>query len=200
MRICHGKVKFDPVKAHDVLLHAFALLRARISDATLVLVGADGPTLEKTRSQADDLGLSGSVEFHVDVPHEQLPGFMARASLLVLPSRSEACPLVLLEAGAAKLPVIASRVGGVPEMLEHGTTALLIPPDNPHALANAIQALLLDTVLADRLSQAWYARVVERWSWSRTRQRYLDLIAGLQEPQTRPIMADLAPSIPSQRA
>ena len=166
--------KFESKKAQDVLVHAFQHLLRSVPDASLVLVGADGPELASIRALVDRLGLQQQVEFHVTVPHERIPEFMERADVFVLPSRSEPFGIVLLEAGAAGLPVVATRVGGIPELIEHGKTGLLVPPDDPVKLERAIRLLLTDAAAADNLALAWQERALSNWSWELTCRKYLD--------------------------
>jgi glycosyltransferase involved in cell wall biosynthesis len=168
--------KFEHKKAHDVLLQAFQLLLESVPDAFLVLVGATGPELAHVRALVSALGLEHKVEIHIDVPHERVPEFMDRADVFVLPSRSEPFGIVMLEAGAAGLPVVATRVGGVPELIEDGETGLLVPPDDAIGLERAIRLLLTDAAAADRLALAWHERVLSNWSWEQTCRKYLDAI------------------------
>ena len=125
--------KFEHKKGQDITLHALKLLRQTIPDAQLTLVGAEGPDLSHTRELIQQLELTGCTELHLNVRHEDVPDFMKGTDLFVLPSRKEPFGIVLLEAGASMLPVIAARVGGIPELIENGVTGLLIEPDNPAA-------------------------------------------------------------------
>jgi glycogen(starch) synthase len=138
-----------------------------------MLVGADGPELAATRELIVELKLTPQVELRVNVPHQQIPGLMQAADLFALPSRSEPFGIVLLEAGAAGLPVIASRTGGIAELLEHEKTGLLIPSDDESALFEALRRLLCDRDYAGRLAAAWHSRVLANWSWERTTLHYL---------------------------
>lgn len=175
--------KYDLNKSQDVLLRAFHLLLKKIPDASLVLVGSNGSALQQFRDLVCELGLERQVEIHVDVPHEELPRIMSQADLFVLPSRKEALPLVLLEAGAANLPVVASRTGGIPELIEDGVNGLLVAPGDVQALEAAMRDLLLNTDEADRLSQTWHAQVLTMWSWEYTAQRYLEVLERPTETQ-----------------
>lgn len=168
--------KFEHKKSQDVLLRAFQLLLGTIPDACLVLIGSVGPCLAQVQRMIADLGLEDRVEVHVDLPHEELPQFMDQADLFVLPSRSEPFGIVSLEAGAAGLPVVATRVGGIPELIEDGITGTLVPPDNVTELEHAIRDLLTDTAKADRLAQAWHETVTKKWSWRRMCEQYLELV------------------------
>jgi glycosyltransferase involved in cell wall biosynthesis len=128
-------------KGMDVLLEAFALIRRRLPQATLALVG-DGTERPALEQLADRLDLGGSVTllgFRDDVPL-LLGGF----DVFVLPSRTEGLPMALLEAMAAGLAVVATRVGGVAEAVEDDVTGLLVPPEDPSAIAEAVIALAGD--------------------------------------------------------
>jgi|ERR1700676_5720730 len=101
---------------------------------------------------------------------------MAQADLFGLPSRSEPFGIVLLEAGAAGLPVIGTRVGGIPELIEDGVTGILVAPDDVVALEGAMRGLFTDSTDANRLAQAWHTKVTTTWSWERTGREYLSAL------------------------
>jgi glycosyltransferase involved in cell wall biosynthesis len=165
--------RFETKKAQDVLLEAFARIRVEFPESRLILVGADGPQLAAVSQRIDDLNLRDSVEMLVGIPHDQVPQQMGRADIFVLPSRSEGLPLVLIEAGAAGLPIVATTVGGVPEILNDHETALLIPPDDPVALAEALKKLLVDPAFADNLAAEWQRQATTKWTWERTCRDYV---------------------------
>ena len=104
-----------------------------------LLVG-DGPHRPALEAQVADLGLGDQVAF--TGAREDVPRLLAAADLFVLPSLTEALPTVLAEAMAAGLPIVATTVGGIPEMTRHGEAALLVPPADPGALAAAVCRLL----------------------------------------------------------
>jgi glycosyltransferase involved in cell wall biosynthesis len=124
-----------PDKGVDVLLTAFDRLHGRSLVDRLVVVGS-GPSEESLRAQAQ-----GPVTFLGAVAHGELPSWMAAADVLVLPSRREGLGLVLLEAMACGTPCVASRVGGIPEILGERCGAL-VPPEDPEHLAEAIAQVL----------------------------------------------------------
>jgi glycosyltransferase involved in cell wall biosynthesis len=138
-------------KAIDVLLHAFARVRA-VRPARLCLIG-DGPQHAALVDLAERLGLSGSVEFLGWRPHIEVTRRMADATVVVLPSRAEPFGLVIAEAMATGAPVVASAAGGIPEIVTDGTDGLLVPPDDPQALAAALLRVVQDTQLGRRLGQ-----------------------------------------------
>jgi len=152
--------RFDAQKGVDILFHAWRDLDAR---AQLRLAATGWKELEY-RELARDLALS-SVVFQGHVPRAQLPELLQQASVLVLPSRYENFPLSLLEAMACGVPVVATRVGGIPELVEDGQTGLLVPPEDPEALGEAIRRILDDPGLASGLARAARAVVESRFTW-----------------------------------
>lgn len=123
-------------KGVGTLIRSFAEF-ANVADATLTLVG-EGPDTSSLSLLADRLGVSGRIRFLGRIPHEGVPDAMHQADLFVFPSFSEATPRAIMEAMAMELPVIATRVGGIPEIVDEGRTGLLVPPARPKALAQAI--------------------------------------------------------------
>jgi glycosyltransferase involved in cell wall biosynthesis len=124
--------------------------RMRTPGAQVVLVG-DGPERARVERTARRLGVDDRVHVTGFIPHDRVPSVFASADLLVLPSHYEELGTVLIEAMHARLPVVASRVGGIPEVVEDGITGLLVTPGEPAALASAIDAVLTDPDLARRL-------------------------------------------------
>jgi glycosyltransferase involved in cell wall biosynthesis len=141
-----------PGKGQEVAIEA-----ARALPGIHLLLVGDGRPPYRTDLEARAEGLEDRVHFlgqRMDVPD------LLRASdMLILPSDNEALPTVLIEAGASALPVVATCVGGIPEIVEDGTTGILIPPQDPAALAGAIQRLVDDPVLAQAMGQRAYERV-----------------------------------------
>jgi len=138
-------------KAQIDLLHAFRKLSETEAEinARLVIVG-DGPEHESLEAAAASLGIGARVVFTGQVKNVEV--YYAAADVLANPSHSEGSPYVLLEAMAANLPIVATAVGGVPEMVENNETALLVPTGDPRALADAIARVLSDEQLAQRLA------------------------------------------------
>ena len=129
-----------PVKGPDVLIEATARLAARGVAFDLHVIGR-GPMRESLERRAAEAGLAGRVHFHGPLPHDRLPDWFRAADLLVLPSRSEGVPNVLLEASACGTPYVAGAVGGVPEIAHLGRSRL-VPPGDPGRLADAIRDVL----------------------------------------------------------
>jgi glycosyltransferase involved in cell wall biosynthesis len=143
----------DRVKGVDTLLEAWVQIVAQISAAQLRVVG-DGPQSPMLKRRAKQLGIDASVTFTGAVPRATVRSFIDDACLLVLPSYSEGFGRIIIEAMARGRPVVASKVGAIPELVEHGTTGVLVPPGNSNELARAITALISDRVTLTRMSQA----------------------------------------------
>jgi glycosyltransferase involved in cell wall biosynthesis len=145
--------RLSPEKGHAHLLSALARLTARGVEYHLDIVGT-GLTEPMLRAQAERLGLGSRVTFHGYVPYgPALFDLYRRAGALVLPSITEGFPQVINEALSLGLPVVATRVGGIPSFLSHEVTALLIPPRDIPALADAVQSIVSDEALRHRLSR-----------------------------------------------
>lgn len=170
-RLSQEKGHADLVAALDHLRRLAPGLNFR-----LVLVG-DGP--ERTRLEADAIarGLSDRIVFAGH--HADVRPFYALADVLVLPSYSEGSPNVLLEAMAAGLPVVATAVGGVPEIVAHEESALLIAPRDEHAMATAVARILSDAPLARGLAAKALELAAERFSPEAYARSVLEIYTGL---------------------
>ena len=138
--------RLDPQKRHDLLLQSFARVRTKVPDAQLLCAGETqlgGPVYRaRMRALADDLGLHDSV--HWMGVRSDIPNLMAAADVVVLASDWEGLGLVIMEAAMSARPVVATAVGGVPEIVEHDQTGLLVSQGDEQALASELTALLLD--------------------------------------------------------
>jgi glycosyltransferase involved in cell wall biosynthesis len=138
--------------------------------ATLVGDGPDAPTVA---AAVDTAGLKEVVELAGE--RSDVPTLLAQADVFVLTSRSEGLPMSLLEAMAAGLPVVASAVGGVPEAVVDGETGLLLPPNDPGALAAALRTLLDDANLRRRLGAAGRTRALSLFNLPRFQEAHVNL-------------------------
>jgi colanic acid/amylovoran biosynthesis glycosyltransferase len=143
--------RLAPVKGHAVLFRALDELILRGHDVTLTLAG-DGPSRSELEQLADELGLRGRIHFAGNIGQDRIPQMLSNADLFVLPSFAEGVPVVLMEAMAAGCPVIATRIAGIPELIEDHHNGLLVPPGRHDLLANAIERLLAAPALAQRLA------------------------------------------------
>ncbi len=141
--------RFQEPKDQALLLRAFALTRH--TDTHLQLIGS-GPGLAAMQALAQQLAIAANVHFLGD--REDVPALLEQAQLFVLASRYEGLPISILEAMRAGLPVIASSVGGIPELVEDGVTGLLVPGGDLQALTLALRRLLADGRLRRSMGQA----------------------------------------------
>ncbi len=168
--------RLSPAKDIATLLQAMALAVKSIPDLRLEIAGA-GPCGPELRQLATDLNLNEQVHFLGET--QAVPALLARASLFVLPSRSEGISLTLLEAMARGLPVLACRVGGNPEVVDDGVTGRLVPAGDPQALAQEMAALLSDPDRARQWGQAGRRRVEDKFDIGRMVAQYEQLYLGL---------------------
>jgi len=141
---------------HATLLRAFARVSVRWPEARLLLLGR-GPEEPRLRALAAALGISARVRFEGEQP--DVAPYLSQMDVYVQPSVAEGMPNSVLEAMAAGLPVVATAVGGTPEVVLDGQTGLLVAPGDPSALADALLSLLADRRLAERFGRASRARV-----------------------------------------
>jgi glycosyltransferase involved in cell wall biosynthesis len=175
-----------PLKGYRYLIEAMPKIREGLPGATLTLVG-DGPEWEGLARLAKDLGVGDAVTFTGEVPHADVPGILTGHDLFVLPAvvtetgETEGLGTVMLEAMAAGLPVAASDVGGIPDVVEHEVTGLLFPPGNPDAVGDAVIRMISDDGLRGRVAAEAEKRVRERFSWPVIAKKYEELFIHLRE-------------------
>jgi glycosyltransferase involved in cell wall biosynthesis len=164
--------RLEHVKGVDTLLQSLILLREEGWQPSVLIVG-DGSQAQRLEKLCRRWGLESQVVWigaRTDVDN-----LLRAARIFVLPSRAEGLPMALLEAMAAGKPIIATAVGGVPEALEHGKEALLVPPENPRALMGAIKMLLSNPEQAQHLGEAARQKARERFSIERWVQDMLSV-------------------------
>ncbi|MBD2020297.1 glycosyltransferase [Leptolyngbya sp. FACHB-36] len=173
--------RLDAMKAHDVLLRAMA----QVDDVHLIILG-DGAERQSLETLATDLGVRDRLELPgwVSNPRRYLPQFDAVA----LPSRSEGFPLAMVEAMLAARPVVATRVGSMPEAIIHGETGLLIEKDDVAGLANALRCLRDDRSLRLRLGRQARERAIAHYTVEAMMKGYEQLWSSL-------LMAPRAPRL-----
>jgi glycosyltransferase involved in cell wall biosynthesis len=163
-------------KGADVMIDALA----QLSDlpVTVSLIG-DGPNRQALQAQAAARGVADRLRWHGLVPNaaQLLPAFDG----FVLSSRSEGTPMVILEAMAARVPIVATQVGGIPDMLTH-TEAWLVPPETPHALAHAIRAMIAHPHEAHTRAARAHDRLVADFDVEAWLDRYEAVYASIQRP------------------
>ena len=161
-------------KGFNVLLDAWPAVLRAVPEATLVIAGY-GDQRERLERQAAALGLGSSARFIGRLERERAAAYVAAADVVALPivrEGADGLPNVLLEAMGAGRAVVASRIAGVPDVVEDGVHGLVVPERDPAALAAAIARLLADPELARRLGAAARARVERELTWERTAERF----------------------------
>jgi len=161
-------------KGIDLLLSALGDPRCR--NVELDLVGS-GPALDDLVAACRAAGLESRVNFLGHVDNGELPRIYRRADLFVLPSRSESCSMALLEAMASGLPVVATRIGGTPELVQDGLNGFLVPVDDVEALAHRMGQIADCADLRHRMGAASREVVNVRHSWNRVADGYMRLFA-----------------------
>ena len=152
--------RLEPEKGHPTLFDAWPIVLRTVPDSYLLVVG-EGSRRDALEAQARELRIAHRVVF--TGRRDDVPAVTAALDVAVLPSYREAQGLTILEAMALSRPVVASDVGGIPEMIQDGKTGLLVPPHDPAALAAAIIRLLTDHPLADTLGRAGHDLVHDRF-------------------------------------
>jgi glycosyltransferase involved in cell wall biosynthesis len=161
--------RLNEVKRQDLLVRAFAEISRRRAEAWLLVVG-DGPERSRLEELARELGVAERAVF---AGYQANPEwFFAAMDAFALTSRHEGLPLALLEAWAAGLPVVSSAVGGIPKVVEHGRTGLLFESGDEAALVQALEQVLDDAALAERLAAAGREVAEARYSLSRMADDY----------------------------
>lgn len=145
-----------------------------VPGAVLVVAG-EGHCRPDLEALAREEGVAGRVRFLGQVPHAELPRLLAVSDVLVGTSfASETFGIILVEAQACEVPVVASRFGGFPEVVQEGVTGLLVPPQDPQALAAALRELLADPTRREEMGRAGRRWAHERFHWDRVAERVLE--------------------------
>jgi glycosyltransferase involved in cell wall biosynthesis len=169
-------------KALDVLLRAFTSISAGVRSLRLVLVG-DGPLRREHEQLARALSLQERVDFLGSRSRSEVVRLLRECELFVLPSRSEPFGIVVAEALACRKAVVASAVGGIPEIIEDGRSGVLVKPDDPDALARAVLELLADEGRRESLGRAGYERITALFSYDAMGASYENLYSRLARGQ-----------------
>jgi glycogen(starch) synthase len=167
--LCLGRLCNE--KGFDLALNAFASVIDRFPHARLIIAG-DGPERALLEQQATRLGLNKAVDFSGWVSPEQIPALLNSVSAVLMPSRWEALPLVAIEAAFMARPVVATRVGGLPELVVHERTGLIIDKEDSGTLAEAMVFLLIHPNRATELGQAARTRAQDIFSLRRCIDAY----------------------------
>lgn len=171
-----------PEKNHELFLQAAALIRREVPTAHYVIIG-DGPQRAKLETLAKEWSLADVVHFLG--LRKDIPELLSLIDVVVLSSHMEANPVSILEAMAAEKPVVATRVGSVPETVLEGQTGYLIAPGNARELADRVVALFQDPEQALALGCAGRKHVLAHWSVNRMVEGYQDLLTSIYQSKCR---------------
>lgn len=175
------------VKGHRFLFEAMGLLVARGIDAHCRLAG-DGPDRANLEAMVDRMGIADRVEFLGQQTREQVIDLMHASDAIVVPSiptssgRREGLPVVIIEAMSARLPVIASAISGIPEIVLDRHTGLLVAPRDAEAIAAAVDMLVSDDRLREQLTDAALRLVRERYDFEVVGERLIELFSSTPSP------------------
>jgi glycogen(starch) synthase len=165
-------------KGFDIALAALSLIRRHFPNVRLVIAG-DGAERRQLEQQIDELELSGQVECLGWVSPDKIPALINSATMVLMPSRIEGLPLVALQAATAARPIVATRVGGIPEVVVHQETGLLVESENASAIAAAVTFLLTNPEIAVEMGYSGRRRMQEVFSWEKCVGSYNDLYCQL---------------------
>lgn len=175
----------EPIYDNASALRAFAIVRNTFPAARLILAGS-GPELQVLENLAAQLQLTDAVTFTGRVDNAHMATLYRDADVMINPSLVDNMPNSILEALASGVPVVSTNVGGVPYLVEHGKTALLVPAQNPVAMAEAILTLLNDPILAKRIAQAGLESV-QQYAWIKVKDRLLQMYEKILKNKNAPI-------------
>jgi glycosyltransferase involved in cell wall biosynthesis len=182
--------RFEEVKGHRYLLEACRVAVDRGVDVRCDLVGS-GPLADAMARLASRLGIEERVRFHGGVPRDEVRSILTASDVAVLasyPTRSgkrEGIPVALMEAMACGLPVVASGLSGIPELVEHERTGILVPPGDPRALADALARIAREPGLARRMGTAGRQKVMAEFDLAEGSRLLLrEILARAARPST----------------
>lgn len=177
--LCVGRLV--PVKGQHILLDAASELVRRGHKLKLTFVG-DGPDRQRLENSAAQLQLD--VEFTGSVGQDRIAELYANADIFCLPSFCEGVPVVLMEAMSANIPVVTTRIMGVPELVEDNVSGLLVAPGDVRALADSLERLIVDPALASELATRGREKVLAEFDLEQQARRLADLFTSLLAPQS----------------
>lgn len=169
----------EPLYDNATAIRALALVREQVPDARLTIAG-EGPERKALEKLATELGVWDAVRFCGRVDHAEIPALYASADVCLNPSLADNMPNALLEALASGVPVVSTNVGGVPHLVEHERTALLVNAGDASAMADAVLRLVRDAPLTDRLRTAGLDHV-RRFDWSCVRPQLLGMYESVSK-------------------
>jgi len=171
----------EAVYGIDTLIRSFALVRDMCPDQRVTLsIAGDGPEAEALKRLCEELHVDRDVRFLGRLPHREVPGFLQGLDIFVCVSRRESFGVAALEASACGRPVVASEAGGLPEVVLHGRTGLIVPIDSPQATAASVAGLVRDRDLRERLGREGRRWVEQEYNWRSNVAQMLTLYQEIQ--------------------
>jgi len=185
-----GTVKsLAPKYGIDLLIRSFAVVRSRATQNLMtrlrLLIVGSGPQESELRRLVNYLGLEECTTFVGRVPHSSVPAYLNQLDIYVALSRQESFGVAVAEASACGLPVVVSRVGGLPEVVVEGETGLIVPKEDVEGAAHSILSLIMDSNMRWRLGMLGRAHVVRHYSWDKSVETMLSVYSRLLTKEQR---------------
>lgn len=174
--LCVGGITH--VKGHDIAIRAWEKLSKIMPEWHLVIAG-DGHSRKEYEELSKSLGCNDRIHWLGFVSSERINALMLEADIMLLPSRNEGLPCVLLEAGYAALPVVASQVGGIPEVVQDGYNGRLVPAEDSEALAKVVMELIIDKPQRSKLGEALKKTILDNFSSEKMAKQYMEIYINL---------------------
>ncbi|HEC20162.1 MAG TPA: glycosyltransferase family 1 protein [Gammaproteobacteria bacterium] len=178
----------EPIYDIATAIRAFAQVRETLPGARLTVAGS-GPDRKMLQSLVQSLGVDSAVTFTGRVDNEHMADLYRHAHVMVNPSLVDNMPISILEALASGVPVVSTNVGGVPYLVEHGETALLVEARDHTAMAEAILSILQDEALAIKLKTAGRENV-KKYAWPAVRDRWMTVYSDVLSQPARPAISE----------
>ncbi|MEF8873953.1 MAG: glycosyltransferase family 4 protein [Candidatus Thermoplasmatota archaeon] len=169
--------RLHEVKGLPSLLKAFSTINEKYPEARLTLIGK-GPFKDVLVELSKRLDISDQVEFTGEIEHGELPKHYQRGDIFILPSLSEGLSNVLMEAMASGLPIVATEVGGNPELVKDGKGGYLVQPENPSALAEALKSLIEEKDMREKMGE-FNRRCIQRYEQERVLERRAEIFENI---------------------
>jgi glycosyltransferase involved in cell wall biosynthesis len=167
----------EPIYGIDIAIRAFAIIRQQVPGARMSIAGS-GPELQRLSRLVTELGLNEAVHFTGRLENERMAELYRDADLMLNSSLVDNMPISLLEALASGLPIVSTDAGGIPHLVEHGRTALLVPIGDATAMAEAAIRVFKDRELAENMRAAGL-ETVKQYAWNTVRRKWLDVYGEL---------------------
>jgi glycosyltransferase involved in cell wall biosynthesis len=171
--------RLSPEKGLTYLIDALVTLRERYGERVTLRIAGEGPERAKLEAQVATLGLADAVEFTGWLEHDKLPAFLNELDVFALPSTWEGFGVAAAEASACGLPVVATDVYGIPDVVRPGVTGLLVPPKDPAALARALGQLIDNPALRSQFGRAGREYVASHYDWRDNAKQMESIYASL---------------------